>query len=151
MGGKGILVKLFRLIDKGLPVPLIGSGQTAYQMVSVFDVVSAIEKAVEKGLPNREYNLGSANPKSTREVLTSVIHCAKSKSFLISTPGWLVKLCLAFLEKIGLPLMYREQYKIADINYLVDTTETTAELGWAPQYSDGDMMKQAFLEYKNIL
>ena len=40
-GRLGILVKLFRLIDMNLPVPMIGSGNNPYQFISVFDCASA--------------------------------------------------------------------------------------------------------------
>ncbi|MBT8132531.1 MAG: NAD(P)-dependent oxidoreductase, partial [Gammaproteobacteria bacterium] len=40
-GRLGILTNLFKLIRKNLPVPLIGSGNNRYQMISVFDCAEA--------------------------------------------------------------------------------------------------------------
>jgi dTDP-glucose 4,6-dehydratase len=147
-GRLGVLAKLFRLIERGLPVPMIGNGRNHYQMVSVFDCVSAARCAVAKGLPNGEYNLGSDNPPPVRALLQALIDEAGSRSVLLPTPGSLVKLVLGGLDRIGLPLLYREQYAIADEEYLVDIEATKQALGWQPQYRDDDMIRQAFREFR---
>lgn len=119
-GRMGILRKLFKLIDLNLPVPLIGSGRNHYQMISVHDCVTALLKGVEHGCPNSEYNLGSKNPPTVRELLKNLIRSANSKSILIPTYGPVVKATLAALERLGMPLMHREQYMIADEEYTLD-------------------------------
>ena len=43
--------------------------------------------------------------------------------------------------------MYKEQYAIADCQYIVDIRSTQEELGWSPQYSDGDMLLAAYKQY----
>ena len=70
-----------------LPVPTIGNGKNHYQMISVFDCVSAILCAIDKGLPNKEYNLGSKNSPDIRTLLKGVIASAHSHSVVIPTPG----------------------------------------------------------------
>jgi dTDP-glucose 4,6-dehydratase len=131
-GRLGILVKLFRLIDRNLPLPMIGAGKNVYQMISVFDVVAAIEAAAQQGCPNLELNLGSDTPRPVRELLCSLIRSVGSRSVVVPTPGAVIKAALALLEAIGLPLMHREQYAIANLDYLVDITETKRALGWQP-------------------
>jgi hypothetical protein len=61
-GRFGILMKLFRLMRLGLPVPLIGDGRNRYQMVSVGDCVAAALLAVERGLPAGPFHLRSDDP-----------------------------------------------------------------------------------------
>lgn len=68
-GRLGILVKLFKLIDRNLPVPMIGNGRNHYQMISVYDCVNAVLCAIDKGLPNKEYNLGSKGSPDIRTLL----------------------------------------------------------------------------------
>lgn len=147
-GRLGILKKLFKIMELGLPVPLIGDGRNCYQMISVFDCVSAIQRAVGKGVPNAEYNLGSENPPQVYDLLQSVIRNVGSHSRLIRTNGALVKRCLRLLALVGLEIMYKEQYEIADENYIVDIERTKSELDWAPQYSDVDMLAQAYEYYE---
>lgn len=146
-GRLGILQKLFFLIKHNLPVPTIGNGKNCYQMISVFDCVTATVLAIEKGCPNNEYNLGSENAPSTKELLKGLVKSVGSKSPVIPTPGKLVKLVLGILGAIGLEIMYKEQYMIADENYILDVSETVNDLGWTPKYNDQDMIIQAYQEW----
>lgn len=148
-GRLGILLKLFRLIDAHLPVPMIGSGRNAYQFVSVFDCASAARLAWEAGVPNGEYNLGSDDPPAVRDLLAQLIDEAGSRSILLPTPAPLVKLALNTLDFINLPLMDPEQYLIADEHCIVDTTRAKADIGWKPGYRDEDMLIAAYREYRN--
>lgn len=148
-GRLGILQKLFRLIELNLPVPTIGSGRNCYQMVSVIDCASAIIKAVEKGIPNRDYNLGSENPPQVRELLRSLIKAAGSHSVVVPTWGKAVKAVLGTMAKLHMEIMYKEQYMIADENYVIDINQTKEELGWEPRFDDTAMMIAAFEEYRS--
>lgn len=147
-GRLGILEKLFKLMDFNLPVPTIGSGNNCYQMVAVADCASATILAVEKECPNKEFNLGSKNPPKVKDLLKNVARRAGSKSLIVPTWGKAVKLTLALLGKIGLEIMYKEQYMIADENYLIDISQTEKELGWHPKFNDTDMLLDAYQMYK---
>lgn len=147
-GRLGILTKLFKLIDLNLPVPTIGNGKNHYQMISVYDCVTAILCAIDKGIPNAEYNLGSKDSPDIRTLLKGVITSSNSKSIVISTPGKLIKLILSILDKAGLTLMYPEQFMIADEEYILDITKTEKELDWEPKYNDQDMLKDAYKMYR---
>ena len=147
-GRLGILTKLFRLIDLNLPVPTIGNGKNHYQMISVFDCVSAVLCAIDKGLPNREYNLGSKDSPDVRTLLRATVTAAGKHSLVIPTPGRLVKGVLRILDSIGLTVMYPEQFMIADEEYTLDISQTEHELDWHPQYNDADMLREAYRMYK---
>lgn len=149
-GRLGILVKLFKLIEHNLPVPMIGSGKNYYQMVSVQDCAAAIDQAIRHQLPNKSYNLGSINPPTVKELLGQVIKRNHSKSILIPTWGKAVKMTLGVLGWLGLEMMYKEQYMIADENYIIDISETQQDLDWTPQFNDTDMMLAAFEEYQKL-
>ncbi len=147
-GRLGILVKLFKLIDMNLPVPMIGNGKNPYQFISVFDCASAAAAAWRGGFPNRDYNLGSDTPPAIRRLLGDLIKEAGSKSFLIPTPASLVKLTLTALDALNLPIMDPEQYLIADETCILDTSALRNELGWKPLHRDEDMLKAAYREYR---
>jgi dTDP-glucose 4,6-dehydratase len=148
-GRLGILKKLFLLIQHSLPVPTIGSGKNCYQMVSVFDCVSATIAAVKRGCPNKEYNLGSKNPPSERDLLKNLIKSVGSHSMVVPTNGRMIKTLLSILGTVGLEIMHREQYMIADEDYILDISETERDLEWSPQYSDQDMIIGAYSDYIN--
>jgi nucleoside-diphosphate-sugar epimerase len=148
-GRMGVLVKLFKLIDANLPIPTIGNGKNHYQMISVFDCVSAILRAIDKKFPNKEYNLGSKNPPTTKVLLKEVISYANSASWVISTPGRLIKFILYIFDIVGFTIMYKEQFMIADEEYLLDISETENDLDWIPVYNDSDMIKSSYEMYEN--
>jgi len=143
-GRLGIFSKLFRLIQRNLPVPLVGSGANRYQMISADDCARAAVRAVELGCPAGPFNLGSANPPSARELLESIIRHANSRSVLIPMPAALIKAALSTLDVLGLALMYPEQFRIADADILLDTSETRRVLGWEPVDDDTSSMISAY-------
>ncbi len=146
-GRLGILESLFKLIDRNLPVPTIGNGKNHYQFISVSDCAYACLACVKAGIPNEAYNLGSLNPPTVNELLKQLINEAGSKSFLIPTPAPLVKLVLAGLDRIGLPVMDPEQYLIADETCVLDVSKAERELDWAPKDSDIEMLNFAYRTY----
>lgn len=147
-GRLGILVKLFKLIDMNLPVPMIGSGKNPYQFISVFDCASACVAAWKADFPNSAYNLGSDDPPPVRKLLGDLIKHAGSKSILLPTPAPLVKLTLDALDAVNFPIMDPEQYKIADEICILDTSRAKRELGWTPKHRDEDMLLAAYTEYR---
>lgn len=148
-GRLGILENLFRLIDANLPVPLIGNGTNHYQLISVFDCVSAVLCALEKGVPNGTYNLGSKDPPTVNKLLGDLIKEAGSKSFLVRTPAGLVKRALTILDLLGFPLLDPEQHLIADETCVLDVSKAERELGWQPRYRDEDMLIAAYKDYRS--
>jgi dTDP-glucose 4,6-dehydratase len=147
-GRLGILAKLFRLVDAGLPIPMIGSGRNPYQFISVFDCASAAFLAWKAGFPNEEFNLGSDNPPPVRELLMRLIREAGTISRPIPTPAWAVKATLNALDWMNLPLMDPEQYLIADEDYVVDTTKAKKLLKWSPKHRDEDMLLAAYRTWR---
>lgn len=146
-GRLGILEKLFRLIDMNLPVPMIGSGKHPYQFISVYDCAEVARLAWQFGVPNHEYNLGSDNPPSVRELLGGLIKSASSKSVLVPTPGFAVKATLAAFDWLNLPIMDPEQYLIANEYCVRDTSAAKRDFGWTPRHRDEDMLVAAYEEY----
>lgn len=147
-GRLGILEKLFKLVDLNLPVPTIGNGKNYYQFISVTDCALACLAAVEAGLPNENYNLGSSNPPTVNELLGTLIKEANSKSFLIPTPAFAVKAVLSVLDKINKPIMDPEQYLIADETCVLDCSKAKRDLGWEPKDDDTSMLLVAYRDYK---
>jgi dTDP-glucose 4,6-dehydratase len=94
-------------------IPLGPYGEANYQEL-------LCETYREKGFPNEEFNLGSAEPPIVNELLKSLIKHVNSKSILIPTPAFAVKLTLEFLDRINKPLMDPEQFIIADETCALD-------------------------------
>lgn len=143
-GRLGILSKLFRLIKNGFPIPLIGTGRNRYQMIAVEDCVSAALRAAEMDCPPGPFNLGSNDPPPVRELLRELVRRAGSSSFLIPTPAIPVQATLSLLDRLGLTLLYPEQFTVANFDYVLDTQTTEAGLGWQPTKSDIDIIFAAY-------
>ncbi|MCE3046979.1 NAD-dependent epimerase/dehydratase family protein [Helicobacter kayseriensis] len=148
-GRFGLLTKLFWLIDHHLPVPMIGNGKNCYQMVSVEDCATAIVCAIKSEIPNVCCNLGSKNPPSVKELLSDLIAYVGSRSILIPTWGDGIKVILKTLGAVGVELMFEEQYQIADQEYIVDLEGTYKSIGWSPRFSDEEMLRLAYAEYRS--
>lgn len=146
-GRLGILKNLFFLMKYNLPVLLISNGQNHYQMISVFDCVSAVLAAIQNDIPNTEYNLGSKNPPTVYNLLQGLIKEIHSRSKLIKTKGKWVKNTLFFLSTVGIELLYKEQYMIADENYILDISKTEQQLQWSPKFTDDSMIIEAYKYY----
>ena len=147
-GRLGGLAKLFKLIDLSLPVPMIGSGKTPCQFISVFDCASAALAAYRAGVPNEVYNLGSLNPPPIKKLLGDLIRHAGSKSLLVPTPGWAVKRTLDIFDLINKPIMDPEHYLVANEMSVLDVSKGERELNWVPHYRDEDMLIAAYTEYR---
>lgn len=147
-GRLGILVKLFKLIDRNLPVPMIGSGANPYQFISVYDCSSACIAAWRHGVPNGTYNLGSEDPPPVKKLLGDLIKEAGSRSILLPTPAPLVKATLAMMDRANVPLMDPEQYLIADETCIRSIEAAKRDLDWTPRDRDQDMLNKAYREYR---
>lgn len=150
-GRLGILETLFKLIDKNLPVPTIGSGRNFYQFISVSDCADICLAAVAKGIPNEAYNVGSTGAPRVRALLKDLIRSAGSKSIVVPTPAFAVKFVLAILDKLNIPLLDPEQYLIADETCILSMEKAKRELDWEPKDSDTDMLNIAYATWKESM
>lgn len=77
-------------------------------------------------------------------LLEGVIRHANSRSVLIPVPAVPLKATLAALDFAGLTVMYPEQFGIADLDILLDTSATRSELEWEPSIDDIAAMTAAY-------
>lgn len=147
-GRLGILEVLFKLIDKGWPIPLIGQGTNRFQFVSVADCARATLAAADHGCPNGVYNLGSAGSPTSYDLMTEFIKRSGSRSRLFRTPGGVVKTILRALNLIKMSPLDPEQYEIADIEVALDISAAERDLGWVPRHHDTDLLTAAYKSYR---
>ena len=147
-GRLGILEVLFKLIDKGWPVPLIGPGDNRFQFVSVADCARASLMAADAGCPSATFNLGSADSPTVHELMTEFIARSGSQSRLLRTPGRLIKGLLRGLNLVKISPLDPEQFEIADLEVSLDITAAEKELGWVPTESDTALLCAAYDSYK---
>lgn len=149
-GRLGILKKLFDRIRAGRPVYMLGSGANRYQMVAVADVAGACIAAMQTRAAGK-FNIGSTNPPPVRDLLAGVIRKAGSPSRLESLPGAPAAAALWLLHAFRVAPLVPEQFRIAGVNYVLDTSRARRTLGWTPAYSDEEMLWAAYQAYVNGL
>ena len=147
-GRLGVFTKLFYLMDKNLPLPLIGNGRNFYQMVSVDDCASAVLCALDKGCPNAVYNLGSRPSTCVYDMMRAFRDVVRSRSVIVPTPAILVRGGLQVMSLLGVELLYPEQYRLADRNFIVSIEKAETELDWCPQKDDLELMIEAYDYWK---
>lgn len=147
-GRLGILEVLFKLIDRGWPVPLIGQGTNRFQFVSVADCARASLIAADRGCPNGTYNLGSENSPTEYELLTEFVARVGSRSRVVRTPGDLVKAVLRGLHLFRIAPMDPEQFEIADLEVQLDISAAARDLGWRPRHGDTDLLTASYRAYR---
>tara|TARA_B100000989_G_C19526706_1_gene467288 strand:+ start:944 stop:1927 length:984 start_codon:yes stop_codon:yes gene_type:complete len=143
-GRLGIFKKLFNLIYNSKIVPIIGNGENCYQMVSVEDCISAVTSCIEKKVPNEIFNLASQKKIKVKNLLNNLIGSANSHSKILPLNAMLIKKILNISDFIGLDIMYKEQYKIADKDIFLDISKANTLLDWYPKYDDQAMINQAY-------
>jgi dTDP-glucose 4,6-dehydratase len=145
-GRLGILRKLFDRIRLGRAVPMFGRGDHRYQMVAVSDVAEACVLAA-KNPCDATLNLGSADPPTVRDLLMEVIRRAGSRSGLVPLPSRLAKAALWSLHAVRMSPLVPEQFRIADVDYVLDAARAGEVLGWRARLSDADMLFSAYQTY----
>ena len=149
-GRLGVFTKLFSLIDKSKTIPLIGNGLNCYQMVSVDDCVSAILLSLEKNISDDTFNLASNKKILVIDLIKNLIIYSKSNSKVLPINSLLIKTGLYLTDLFGLPLLYKEQYSIADKDIFLDISKAQKILNWKPKFDDQEMMKFSYDYWLNI-
>ena len=142
-GRLGTIAILKQFIQRGFPVPIFGRGENRYQMVSKNDVANAISLALlrqKSGI----FNLGSDDPPRVKELISHVISQTGSRSKRIFIPNGLLTRVLTIADSLNLSPLSPEQFEIAGIEYVLDTSETKIALGWEPTQSDKDILEESF-------
>lgn len=112
------------LNDKQLPV--YGDGMQIRDWLHVKDHCAAIDTVLHKGVSGEVYNVGGNNEKANIEIVKLIIKTVNKDEDLIKY----VK------DRLG-----------HDRRYAIDNTKITTELGWAPEYTFEEGMKETIQWY----
>lgn len=114
------------LADESLPV--YGSGENVRDWLYVKDHCSAIDLVVRKGRNGEVYNIGGHNERTNLQVVKTI------------------------LKELGKPetlITYVKDRPGHDMRYAIDPTKIRSELGWQPETSFDDGIKQTIRWYLN--
>jgi len=136
----GILYLLIYWIKNNKNVYLIGNGRNKFQLLSLDDLVNALELLIYRGF-YQDFNLGTDKFDTLIEDIQSLIKKVGSESDIVCLPS--------FSKYLGLlidPLIpvAKWHYMTLDRDFYFDITHANDELGWYPKDSNLDMLIQAY-------
>jgi dTDP-glucose 4,6-dehydratase len=138
-GRVGTIQKLADLVNSPFPVVLIGNGMNKYQFVAAEDVCAAIELSLS-GNVSGIFNIGSDNPPSLDELFKVTLLNLNRKKMILKIPMKFAVIVFDFLDKLGLSPLTPEQYKIAGLDFVLNTDKIKTHLGWSPTKNDQAML-----------
>ena len=146
-GRMGIFGLLFKWIENGIDIFLLGSGSGAYQFVSARDLACGIVRSV--ALPgDRIFNLGALEYGSFREDLSNLCTHARSGSKVRALPEEPIRTILKALAKVRLLPFAPYQLLLYGKPMYFDSHHDWEALGYQPMDSNIDCLEQGFDWYK---
>jgi dTDP-glucose 4,6-dehydratase len=145
-GRLGIIARIFEWIRSGRTIWLLGNGKNKYQMVSAKDCARLVLLAsLTEGFG--VYNCGCNDVPTMREWIEAIIAHVSSKSRVVPLPGAPIKLGLRVLERLRLSPLRAEQYELADVNFVLDTSEARQRLGWSETETPMEFLLSSYATY----
>lgn len=146
-GRLGIFQILFDWINNNKNVYVVGSGNVKFQFLHAHDLMDAYMLAYEEGASGA-YNVGTNRFGTMRESLENLIKYAKSDSKVKSLPIALTINALKLFDKIGISPLAPWHYLTYHKEFYFDV-KPLVELGWKPQYSNDEMLKESYDWFKS--
>ncbi len=145
-GRLGVFQILFDWIERGKPIPVIGSGLNRYQLLDVDDLTEAVMRLLT--LPadsvNDTFNIGAERFGTVRDDVQALCDHAGTGAYVFPTPASLVKSTLRVLEILKLSPLYKWVYGTADKDSFVAIDKAKAKLGWQPKYSNAEALCRTY-------
>lgn len=113
---------------KGKPLPVYGDGKNIRDWLHVKDHCSAIDLVIHKGRPGEVYNIGGNNERRNIEIIEHILDSLKAPKELITYVQ----------DRLG-----------HDFRYAIDSSKIQNELGWKPEYSFPDGIKETISWYRS--
>ncbi|WP_376792611.1 NAD-dependent epimerase/dehydratase family protein [Thermoflexus sp.] len=148
-GRLGVFQILFDWVERGKPIPIIGSGRNRYQLLDVDDLTDAVLLAltVDADRANDTFNIGAERFGTVREDVQALCDHAGTGARVWPLPARPVKAALALFEALRLSPLYRWVYGTADKDSFVAIDRARAKLGWRPRYSNAESLIRTYEWY----
>ncbi|WP_322799260.1 NAD(P)-dependent oxidoreductase [Thermoflexus sp.] len=148
-GRLGVFQILFDWVERGKPIPIIGSGRNRYQLLDVDDLTDAIVLALtaDADRVNDTFNIGAERFGTVREDVQALCDHAGTGARVWPLPARPIKAALALFEALRLSPLYRWVYGTADKDSFVSIDRAKAKLGWHPRYSNAESLIRTYEWY----
>jgi dTDP-glucose 4,6-dehydratase len=119
----------------GKALPVYGDGRNVRDWIHVSDHSAALDKVLHKGTPGRTYNIGGGNERRNIEIVKLI--CEVLDEFLSSSEHVPHSKLIEFVKD-------RPGH---DWRYAVDSSRITRELGWRPEHTFEEGLKETVKWY----
>jgi nucleoside-diphosphate-sugar epimerase len=135
---------LFERIRLGGRVPVLGTGRNRYQLLDIRDFADAVRRLAWTTAAG-VICLGARELRTVREDLQSLVDHAGSGARLQFIPGLPARFGLRAMELAGMvPLAEWHYMSARGEDSIVDISRAERELGWHPQRSNAQALREAF-------
>ncbi len=136
--------RIFRILRRNLPAPLIGDGSCRIQFAHVNDVVTqAVAAASRDAAVGEAFNVASKEVPTYLELMQGLRRYIGSSSPLVPVPVGATLAVFRALNRFMSPFFLEPgQFEILGQDYLLDLSKAERLLGWTPQYTN----MQAFFD-----
>jgi len=131
-----LVARLIQAIESKPMVPLINGGVNLIQPIFIGDLVKALVAVIEReDLVNQTYELGGANVISMKQFVDMLMDTLKTKKPVVGLPEPLAVLLATCMEATSrVPLISRDQVRIAKNNNVCQTNDLSVKLGIEPRH-----------------
>lgn len=142
-GRLGIFQILFEWVRRGRPVYTLGDGQNRFQFVHADDLADVCLRADRFSGPS--VFLGGTDRFGTmRELLVGLVAHARTGSPVRALPFGPTQLAMGITSKLGLSPLGEYHALMYGREMFFDVSETKRVLGWAPKYSNAEMIAESY-------
>lgn len=147
-GRLGIFQILFEWVRRGRPVYTLGDGSNPYQFVHADDLTDVCLRA-DRLAGGGTFLAGTDRFGTMRELLTGLVEHAGTRSAIRALPFRSTQIAMAVTSKLGLSPLGDYHTLMYGRAMHFDVSETKAALGWAPKYSNAEMIAESYDWYVN--
>ncbi len=132
--GDPFLGGILHLARRWPVVPIVGSGKTRFQPISVYDVVRCILKAISSDhYDHRTLTLGGPEILSYDQIVHTVLETLQIEKRLIHLPRGATRFCVRLLERLGVETPFAPGYFLLRDHIASSLTVIEEEFGFRPQ------------------
>lgn len=142
-GRLGIFHILFQWISEGANVPVLGSGGNRYQFIHADDLADACAMAAERPGAT-SYNIGTNRFGTMRQLLEALAAHAGTGSRVRSVPMTPAVAAMRVTSALGLSPLGPYHALMYGRSMYFDSSKAEAELGWAPRFSNDEMIVDSY-------
>ncbi len=135
-GRAWVIKQLINLFHRNLPVPLFWDWKNIYQLINLADLVDFLVLWIEKDIC-WIINIWSSVNARFIDIYNIIKKTMKSRSLIFKTNHKLNKLIFSILNIFWINILHKEQYEIADKEYILDIS-LAKKYWWTPKVSDLD-------------